>query len=349
MSIIMHDLGKRAGIDDNGVHSTESAIFASSILDKFNLSQDVKERIVNLVLHHHFSQEDTKQFSKYFQLKEDAEIAKIMTKADTKSILGHEIGVNVYRPGYSGNNPMPVSRCHVKYDNYTKQHRIINGKVYECRVESLNDFTPDTDMGKFGFVPGTKYKDIIVQTHSVDNITSLKTVIENYDDPTYYMALSTSVRKLCNSDNGYGQFTLVLSTSKMNRGGGDLYWKENGYGKGLDDFTEWHRLNVRVPQGILEGVSSNIQDEIIRYLMSCEYPTRIKEQEFGGKLYTKEELTTIYQKIVDEITSSSINEVLAANPKVQQIIIHHCPSFDDVPDKIVQIASQYKIPILIEK
>lgn len=341
-SILMHDLAKQVNESNMEDIATKSGILSSSILDKFNLSQDTKERIVNMVAHHYIYQTETLKRNKYIQLREDLDIAKIITQADIKSESGQEISTKYFDPGKGGANYLPITRCHVKYENYQKHQRNINGKIYEYRLESLDEIPAGADMSKYGFI-GIKKEDVVIQTHSVRDVAFLKNVITNYDDPAYYMAISTSVRKLTNSDNGYGKYTLVLSTSRMNRGGGDLYWKRNGYGKDINDFnsSDWPRLGIKS----ITGISQEVAD----YVASLEYPTLIKDTEINGKLYTKEELTDIWKKITNDITSTSLNEVLAANPKTQQIIVHDCKSEDELPDELIMIASKYKIPIFIEK
>ena len=341
-SILMHDLAKQ--VDESNMEdiATKSSILSSSILDKFDLSQDTKERIVNMVAHHYIYQTEPSKHNKYIQLIEDLYIAKIITQADIKSESGQKISTKGFTLGKGGANYLPITRCHVKYENYQKHQRNINGKIYEYRLESLDEIPAESDMSKYGFI-GMKKEDIVIQTHSVEKIAFLRKVITNYDDPTYYMAISTSVRKLTNSDNGYGKYTLVLSTSKMNRGGGNLYWKMNGYGKNINDFNSynWSRLGIRSITGIPQ--------EVADYVASLEYPTLIKDTEINGTLYTKEELTDIWKKITNDITSTGINEVLAANPKPQLIIVHDCKSKDELPDELIMIASKYKIPIFIEE
>ena len=107
------------------------------------------------------------------------------------------------------------------------------------------------------------------------------------------------------------------------------------------------------------ALTQMVQDGV---LTKAEYDQLIKTSAFGfgfdsnlgdsvdfdGKLYKKEELMSIYNEIVEEITSSYINEVLAYKPKPQQIVVHKCNSPDEIPDELIKIATQYKIPIFIE-
>ena len=78
--------------------------------------------------------------------------------------------------------------------------------------------------------------------------------------------------------------------------------------------------------------------------MSFENKTQITELKINDKEYSKEELTTYYNEIVDKITER-INEIGALNPKIKQIVDHEAKTLDDIPDELIIFCSKNNIPI----
>ncbi len=92
MSIMLHDLGKQfkgSAIPDTG-HAALSKKYAATILDRFNYSSETKEKILNLIEHHHwFKDYNTGKISAE-QVKQmfgdDLPLAQIMAKSDLESV-----------------------------------------------------------------------------------------------------------------------------------------------------------------------------------------------------------------------------------------------------------------------
>ena len=343
-SILLHDLGKLEGVNDSGMHSAGSAIYANSILDKFSLGQETKERIVNMVRHHHFSIENSENFSKYFRTSGDAAVAKIMAQSDYKSRFGEELPVSRYFAS-SLNNPMLVHKNPMAAKKYPKITRTIDGKTYEVPVLDCSKLSPDTDMSQYGYPKGTKLKDITVQVHNVSNPYNIRNILENYIDPNFDMTLSTSLRKLTSSASSYGDFGVILSTTKMNRGGGRFYDKINGlYGKGFDEFFYPEAARFVKESSDIDYLTAT---DIDRYFATLDYPSQIKEQKIGDRIFTKEELTKLWNDANEEATSLSVNEIFALNPKVEQIIIHKSMSPEEIPEVLIKLSEEYNVPIII--
>lgn len=347
----MHDIGKQEGaLDSKGAHSRESAVYANSILDGFVLSQETKERIVNMIRHHHYSAENNSEnFGKYFRTSGDATVAKILAQSDYKARFGNELPVNKYRQNFE-NNPMLVHKNPLAAKKYPKVIRTINGKAYEVPVLDCSKLSPDTDMFQYGYPKGTKLKDITVQVHNVTNASNIANILENYIDPNRDMTLSTSLRKLTSSDNGYGDYGVILSTTKMNRGGGSYDWKINGdFGKGFNAFFVPGGGSKNPEFTAFRGadIDRNTAYAIDRYFATLNYPSQISSQEIGGRLFTKEELIGIWNQANDNATSVSINEIFALNPKVEQIVIHKQITAEEIPDDLIELSNKYNIPIII--
>ena len=109
---ILHDLGKTFIGDfkpDNG-HEVLSAKYAEQILERFDLPQEIKNRIINQVLHHNWFEQYNNPNNSFsaqdvvnmFGSKEDVIIAEIMAKSDYANI-SENFHLNGRRNGYATN------------------------------------------------------------------------------------------------------------------------------------------------------------------------------------------------------------------------------------------------------
>lgn len=110
-AIILHDIGKDEGIVDK-LHPEKSYKLAMPIVEKLNLPKESKNRILNLIKHHHWlefyntgmcSAQDT---AEKFKTGNDYEIAKIMASADLKGI--NEYFYFMYSDSLSQERQKPV-------------------------------------------------------------------------------------------------------------------------------------------------------------------------------------------------------------------------------------------------
>ena len=368
-SILLHDIGKREGVGDSGgAHSVESAIYANSILDGFSLSQETKERIVNMIRHHHYRAENNSEnFGKYFRTSGDATVAKILAQSDYKARFGNELPVNKYRQNFE-NNPMLVHKNPLAAKKYPKFTRIIDGKSYEVSVLNCSGLSPDTDMSQWGYPKGTKLKDITVQVHNVKYVSYIANILENYLDPNKDITLSTSLKKLISADNGYGAYGVILSTTRMNRGGGIYDAKiDGGTSKGFmeffnpkgsgarknPNFAALFKAKITLDDTTLKKLDDTICYYIDRYFATLNYPSQIREQTINNKSFSEEELTEIWYNANEVATSVDTNEIFALNPKVEQIIIHEPITPDkpitpeNIPADLIKLSNKYNIPIII--
>jgi hypothetical protein len=347
LAILLHDAGKMEGIDDAGAHCASSAILISSALDKFNLNFEMKERIVNLVRYHHFSSEDSKSFSDHFRTKEDGILANILGSADVSARFGHN---DIIKEGAftSYSWPMGPAPVHMNYQvnkKYPKYTRVINGKEYTIPYLNGNKLSPDTDMSLYGYPKGTKFKDIVVQQHSVTSIENAKTVLANYEDPNMDMTVSLAMTKLMTPSNNYGHIGLITRVSKMNRGGGNYFGNAHtGKGaRGLNHFVASYKNsyldnNFITAQDIPDALERNALNN---YFSKITNVAGITEQKIGDRLYTKEELMQLYKTVTDRMGG---NEQLALNPMpVQMILRQYIESPDEIPDEYIVLCSDYNI------
>lgn len=94
---ILHDIGKRffGDIYNDGGHSELSAEYAKKILERFDLSSDIKLRIINQIKNHHWfeiyndggqSPELIAKIAAIFKTKEEFTIAEIFAESDFKNV-----------------------------------------------------------------------------------------------------------------------------------------------------------------------------------------------------------------------------------------------------------------------
>lgn len=91
LATLMHDFGKKGNVVTSG-HATQSGVYSDSILTKFRLSENLKNRINKHVLNHHWFEYYNKgqitemAVAKVFGSKEDMKIALAMAKSDFSSV-----------------------------------------------------------------------------------------------------------------------------------------------------------------------------------------------------------------------------------------------------------------------
>lgn len=330
-AVLMHDFGKRAGIHDNGAHASNSAVFANSILDKFKLPADIKERIVNLVRHHHFSQFSPEDFNRFFRTKEDEVIAKIMAQADYKSSVGGELDVSKFQTTWQQWGTPVVNPVNPqKY--FPKAKFNIDGKIVEVPVLNLNDLKAGADMGIYGYEKGTKVDDIVVQVHNTKSASNLENIFQMYEDPNNDYVLSTSIKAINRTNNGYGKYGVTLRTQPMNRGGGGLNDLSNvrWFRKTIGDFfAEQEQHSVSFERGRFYD----------NYFNTIQYPSQIKDSALREKFHK-------YQQEFKP-NGPGINELFALRPRVGEILVHMDISTQEIPVEIVKLAEKYGVPIIV--
>ena len=88
---LLHDIGKDEGVIDR-THKVKSAFYANEILEDFNFSESEKNKIVNFIQYHHWSEAIQKNFmtpemiKQYFPEKSDFTLLAIFAKADIKAV-----------------------------------------------------------------------------------------------------------------------------------------------------------------------------------------------------------------------------------------------------------------------
>ena len=299
-SILMHDMGKAEG--QKTAHWEKSAIYARSILDKFKLSQEMKEGIVNLIKYHHFG-EQPNRFYDYFRTPEQQNVAKILGDSDHIARFKSSNGASPkgsLLPGLADNLQITQnSTAVVKYPRRT--YTLKDGRKVSVGVSDMRNVSYDAQASDFGWYSGKSLGNTKVQVHNCsDNhngtyAEKIKNILQAYLNPNKDMTLSTTVTTLDKIQlNGYGNVSLILSTAKGNnvvvcangaanasgaKKGFDTFLGEaynpsaKNYQFNLADVNEVFALNPKVEQIALRKVApENIPLDLIEIAAQYNIP-----------------------------------------------------------------------------
>jgi hypothetical protein len=87
----MHDFGKMGGVI-TPEHAMTSRVYAERILTEHGISQNIKERVLNQIEHHHWFEAyntgrmNAREFGRTFKTEEDRQIAIMLAKGDFESV-----------------------------------------------------------------------------------------------------------------------------------------------------------------------------------------------------------------------------------------------------------------------
>lgn len=256
-STLLHDIGKRHLTEgsDTG-HAVKSAEYVYSILDKFNLSADVKDRIISIVENHHWFKEynlnyiNDKEVATLCRRPEDFIIYKIMAKADASNVNKkffldvnkaesyEEASANFDRKmeaiqeqvNILGEKQVVITASKFKFiperttsdgkvieaREFPKEKTILNGKENEFSVLNLTKLDENTDMYKYGFNK-IKMKDLRLFVHMVRSDNNLDVFKTLSKNPMNNSAQSISMISMADRSTYDGRlYGLVLDIDNAN-------------------------------------------------------------------------------------------------------------------------------------
>lgn len=203
---ILHDIGKSTGVVDPN-HFRTSAIYMSSILDKFNLPTEMKHQIIDVVDNHHwFSAFNTDKISAQdvaakCRRSGDLEVYKILAKADLANVspsFHYNITGTSTKAEYDAKVEKKMAEVDVEMRKMNRNAPVVfdskilhggkkfptkkvvkNGVEYNVRVLNLAELPDGMPLEKYGFAPGTTKENATFGVHfsaspkeSYDVITS---------------------------------------------------------------------------------------------------------------------------------------------------------------------------------
>ena len=275
---LLHDVGKRYLLEgsDTG-HAAMSAEYVYSILDRFNLTQDVKNRIIANVENHHWFKEYNlghirpETVAALCRRPEDFKIYQIMAKADLKNVNDtfymRALGVSsmedadarfaekmaeiapyvqklqekqvVVTPTTFRDVPQRVASDGrvVAARTFPTEKTMLNGVDTEFKVLNLTTLKQDTNMQQFGF-NNISLQDVRLMVHMLTSKINMEVFKTLSNNPMNNSAQSISMISMADkSTYGGRKFGLVLDVENANISHAYYANTASGTHKGLGSFV----------------------------------------------------------------------------------------------------------------
>ena len=225
MSVLLHDIGKPGGRRDEA-HAHTSAYYAEGILEKFKLSTEVKDRIIDIIQNHHWfgsynmGLSSVKDVAVRCRYPEDFEIYQIMAKADLENVnkyfhLGGKSGGAANQAEfekYFEEKIKPIrqtlNQVYARHNPVFYTRFIGNGKLFpiekikigneevELRVLDLNKLPENASLEQYGFPKGTTKENVRFLVHMTKpTVENLESVIRFTQNRLNHSTWSTSIIK----------------------------------------------------------------------------------------------------------------------------------------------------------
>ncbi len=374
LCVLTHDIAKSEGVVDKG-HQEYSAIYAKSILDKYAIPANLKDKVFELVKNHHWLEayntgaKKPEELAVSFRFYDDYSISKIIAEADLKGVNDEFYGY--YGSALSDEAQKPLTDAISKLNKkgnflyvsdskiqpaYESRVSIVehNGKNYKCI--NFTEIQNDEDLSKYGFMPNTKKEDIRFQTHMARKAENLETIM-SLQEISNDSVLSTSYTSLTNNKTYYGtKFGVILDNEVENIANATKENQGSGYGKGWSNFVQLktsennNTLLLSELQEIL-GINEEEYEELYKQFSGKKYISAIrntKEFTAGDKKFSGEKLADAILEAQDKLleTGESHNEVVAYNTKVRGFIAK-VESIDEIPEEFLNFVEKYDLTIYI--
>ncbi len=250
-SVILQDIGKTGG--EKTPYREDSARLARSILDKFALSQDMKEGIVNLIRHQNDGH-NSSMFYDYFRTPSQQKVAQIMWAGNDAARFKSSPNINIKGEPLRGlNDNLYTTRNSTIRHKYPKRaYMLKNGYKASVTVADLRNANFSDSASEYGWYNNKTLGETYVQVHNCNSAQDVENVIKSYLNPNKDMTLSTSIAKLNSANgNGYGNISLILSTGKGNNVviATDAAGNMTGGKKGFDEFRIYARDKAQESNG----------------------------------------------------------------------------------------------------
>lgn len=263
MSVIMHDFGKKGCVADEG-HASLSSAYASAIMQKFSFNEELKNRILDVIEHHHWFESYNSGRIKPYNVAllcrqpEDILIYEIFAKADFESVspdfhLKLLDGINTQEEyeTYMQNKMKPVwekfnemrSNANFVFDTkfmqngekFPRKTVLINGKPTKLKVLDFNELEAGESLQKYGFEPNVTKENAHFFVHMPPHLGKLESTLLLTKNLANNVAWSMSLVK--NDSNGTVQpYGLILNADQANISIGYFKNLSLGHHRNLEDF-----------------------------------------------------------------------------------------------------------------
>ncbi len=269
-SIILHDLGKKGGVVDQG-HAGLSADYTASILERYSFQTSVKDRVIDIVDNHHWFEKyntgacTAENVAVRCRKPEDLKIYEIFSKADFENVnetfhLGNKSGgsktqaeFDIYMRNKMVAVEEAVNKIYQKANYVFDTQFMHNGRQFPTRqieidgqtetlhVLNLSELADGEDLMQYGFAPGVTKENARFFVHMTEpNNTALETVLRLTETPVFQSTWSTSfIKESNNRTYAYRKFGLIFDTPQANIS--EAFFANSGSGteKGIDAFKKF--------------------------------------------------------------------------------------------------------------
>ncbi len=256
LATIMHDISKAEGVVDAD-HPDVAALYARDILSKFNLSNEVKDRVCELIKNHHWLKEyntgsiSASQVAAQFRRTDDLAIAQIMAEADLKGVKIDGSFYEKFSSALTDESQAPIENALNAINSMGQMfltNKVINQSKLptveydeqEYKVVDLTSLSKDFDLSQFGFEPGTTPENMRIFVHMVrpEYDKTLETVY-NLGDVANQGLLCASYVSVDNSHTCWElQFGVSLEADNVNIANATYKDQHSGRNKNFDDFAD---------------------------------------------------------------------------------------------------------------
>ena len=385
IAALLHDTGKKGGVVDRG-HASLSSDYTRAVLNKFQLSDAAKTRIIDIVENHHwFEQYNTGQISAETMAAncrrpEDFKISVILAKSDLSNVnptfhlerTGTANQAEFDKFMFDKTRPIEEKlhemqkKANIIFDTqftlamekFPTQKVNINGNDVDLKVLNLTDDNI-TNLDQYGFAPGTT-KDNARFTVHMTSPTEFPTVEALLTNTSNKSTWSTSLISLDNNRTYTNRkFGFILDVDKPNVA--EAYYQNlgSGYEKDINNFTsilfdQSDETRTFVRDGFIEamkerGVAISLQDyaQLSKYIFSKKYTTQIKNVRIGDKVYNAKDLVYAFEKSRDALFQGyEHSEIVSINPRIKGLIAR-VSDINDVPQEFLNFANKKNLPIIL--
>ncbi len=373
LATIMHDISKSEGIVD-GNHPDIAARYARDILNKFNLSNEVKDRVCELIKNHHWLAQyntgaiDASQVAAQFRRAGDLTIAQIMAEADLKGVKIDGSFYDNYSSALSVENQAPIEN-RLNRINSTGQmfltNKVINRNMLptveyngqEYKVIDLTSLSKDFDLSQFGFEGGTTPENLRLFIHAPRDASGLECAYLLRDSNNKGL-LSASYISLENN-NFFNDCTFALSieaenvnvvdAASSNISSGYLKTQNNyGFFLGNIEFRSLVSDTIKKELELSDSEYSQLYSIIQKYKYTSQFDN-IQEIKVADKTFTglqiKQAILNADELLITKHRSLH-NEVVLNAPKANAVVAKF-NKLEDLPQELLAFAQEHNLPIYL--
>lgn len=385
MVALLHDIGKKSNeVDKN--HEFMSAIISNDILNKFNISMNIKKRIIENIKNHNWLEQvnmnnmSAREAALHFRNSEDIKIAEIIAEADLKSInqrfykmfvptlspaidiIKNEItdfyssGNVIFNTKITDLNKIPTMRYERKIIQKNPSGTLFREKkkTYELKVLDINKFSDSQDFRELGLSVKDK-KDIRILFHTGD-FEVMKNLTKPFNNSIICASIISPNKKATYNGSKIG---MLLDTVNVNVINSNVENQVSGRTRDFSSFVEMSSEKIyRFFQQKLflsklyakYSIKADKYAEIYKELSKKNYITQIEDITLSdGTVIEKEDLISAYKHMEDIMMKNADkkhNEINIYNPTLKGAIIIG-KSLDGISTEILDFLEKENLPIIM--